>query len=110
VKFKVDVEFDAAVMKSIESSTKVNPNNYFSAAVYYLENGKDLNKALEWINISLQSNPKAFWILHQKAKIQKALNDKKGAIETANASLNSAKEANNRDYQKMNEDLIKSIK
>lgn len=110
VKFPVAVEYDAKVMKSIVDNTKVNPGNYFNAAVYYLDNGKDLNQALVWINEALKSNPKAFWMLHQKAKIQKALGDKKGAIETATASLNSAKEAKNRDYQMMNEELIKSVK
>jgi hypothetical protein len=112
VKFGVKADYDAKVMASIEANTKVNPNNYFQAAVYYLENGKDLNQALTWINAALKDtkNPNPFWILHQKAKIQKALGDKKGAAETATASLNGAKEAKNRDYQMMNEDLIKSIK
>ena len=110
VPFTVAVDYDAKVMKSIEANTKVNPGNYFQAAVYYLETGRDLNKALEWMNIALESNPKAFWMLHQKAKIQKALGDKKGAMETATASLNAAKAANNRDYQTMNEDLIKSLR
>jgi hypothetical protein len=110
VKFTVATDYDAKVMKSIDTYTKVDPNNYYAAAVYYLENGKDLNKALEWINLAAQNNPNAYWILHQKAKIQKALNDKKGAIESATASLNAAKEAKNRDYEKMNEDLIKSLK
>lgn len=109
VPFTVSVDFDEKVMKSIEANTKVNPGNYFQAAMYYLENGKDLNKALEWVNIALESNPNAFWMLHQKARIQKGLGDKKGAKETATASLNSAKKANNRDYQTMNEDLIKSL-
>lgn len=116
VPFTISAEYDAKVMASIEANTKadpntkVNPNNYFQAAVYYLENGKDLKKALEWVNLALESNPTAFWMLHQKAKIQKALGDKKGASETATASLNAAKEAKNKDYQTMNEDLIKSLK
>jgi hypothetical protein len=110
VKFTVGVDFDAKVMKSIETYTKVNPGNYFQAAVYYLENGKDLNKALEWINLAADANPNAFWVLHQKAKIQKALGDKQGAIATATASLEGAKNAKNRDYQMMNEELIKSLK
>lgn len=110
VGFTVATDYDAKVMKSIETFTKVNPNNYFQAAVYYLENNKDLNKALEWVNLALASNPTAFWILHQKARIQKALGDKKGATETATASLNEAKKANNRDYQTMNEELIQSLK
>lgn len=110
VPIDVTVDYDAKVMKSIEANTKVNPGNYFQAAVYYLQNGKDLNKALEWVNLALESNPTAYWMLHQKAQIQKALGDKKGAAETATASLNSAKKAKNRDYQTMNEDLIKSLK
>ncbi len=110
VPFTISVDYDAQVMKSIEANTKVNPGNYFQAATYYLETGRDLNKALEWVNLALASNPKAFWMLHQKAKIQKALGDKKGAIETATASMNSAKQANNRDYQNMNQELINSLK
>jgi hypothetical protein len=96
-------------MKAIDTYTKVNPGNYYQAAVYYLENGKDLNKALEWINLAVESNPKAFWMLHQKAKIQKALGDKKGAKDSAMASMKAAQEANNKEYQTMNEDLIKTL-
>lgn len=110
VPITVVVDYDAQVMKSIEDNTKVKPGNYFQAASYYLETGRDLNKALEWVNIALESNPKAYWMLHQKAKIQKALGDKKGALETATASLNSAKQANNRDYQDMNQELINTLK
>jgi hypothetical protein len=110
VPFTVAVDFDEEVMKAIEANTKVNPGNYFQAASYYLETGRDLKQALAWMDLALQSNPNAFWMLHQKAKIQKALGDKKGAIETATASLNSAKQANNRDYQTMNQELINSLK
>src|SRR5688572_28306405 len=110
VKFTISVDYDAKVMKSIEASTKVNPNNYFQAAVYYLENGKDLKQALEWVNKAADGMSSPFWVLHQKAKIQKGLGDKQGAMATANASLESAKKANNRDYQMMNEDLIKTLK
>jgi hypothetical protein len=112
VKFNVGVEFDARVMKDIEAKTKVNPGTYSTAANYYLENGKDLNKALEWMNLAIASKPDAFWNVHAKAKIQKALGDKKGAIATAQQSLDLAK--NNKDgdfgYIKLNEDLIKTLK
>ncbi|HLT41714.1 MAG TPA: DUF2911 domain-containing protein, partial [Sphingobacteriaceae bacterium] len=110
VKFNVGVDFEEKVMKSIEENTKVAPYNYFQAAVYYLENGKDLKQALEWVNKAAEGMDSPFWVLHQKAKIQKGLGDKAGAKATATASLEAAKKANNRDYQIMNEDLIKSIK
>lgn len=110
VKFGVKVNFEDKVMKSIEANTTVNPYNYFQAAVYYLENGKDLKQALEWVNKAAEGMNSPFWVLHQKAKIQKGLGDKAGALATANASLEAAKKENNRDYQMMNEALIKSLK
>lgn len=110
VKFTITTDYDKAVMASIEENTKVDPYNYFQAAVYYLENGKDLKQALEWVNKAADGMQSPFWVLHQKAKIQKGLGDKQGAMATATASLESAKKANNRDYQMMNEDLIKSLK
>jgi tetratricopeptide (TPR) repeat protein len=110
VKFSIGVDFDAKVMKSIESSTKVNPNNYFNAAVYYFENGKDVKQALEWVNKAADANPTAYWILYQKARIQKANGDKAGAMATSTSSLAEAKKAKNRDYQKMNEELQKTLK
>ncbi|MBN8575916.1 MAG: DUF2911 domain-containing protein [Cytophagales bacterium] len=110
VKFKVEVDYDAKVMKSIEANTKVNPNNYFQAAVYYLETGKDIKQALEWINHAADANPNAFWILYQKARIQKAAGDKAGALATSKASWEGAKRDGNRDYQAMNEELQKTLK
>lgn len=111
VRFTIATEYDAKVMKSIEANTKVAPGNYANAAAYYLENGKDLNQALAWINEAIKANPKAFWWVHQKAKIQAKMGDAKGARETANASIALAKEnGNDFGYVKLNEDLIKTIK
>ncbi|MCW5910931.1 MAG: DUF2911 domain-containing protein [Cyclobacteriaceae bacterium] len=110
VKFKVEVDYDAKVMKSIEANTQVNPNNYFQAAVYYLENGKDIKQALEWVNKAAEANPSAFWVLYQKARIQKAAGDKAGALATSKASWEGAQKAGNRDYQTMNEELQKTLK
>lgn len=110
VKFTIATDYDAKVMESIKENTQVDPYNYFQAAVYYLENGKDLNQALQWVNKAAEGMDSPFWVLYQKAKIQKALGDKKGALETSNASLAKSKEQKNRDYENMNNDLIKSLK
>ena len=109
VKFTIGVDYDAKVMKSIETATKVPSGNYLNAAVYYLENGKDIKQALEWVNKAADANP-AFWVLYQKARIQKAAGDKAGAMATSTTSLAEAKKENNRDYQKMNEELQKTLK
>ncbi|NOT76404.1 MAG: DUF2911 domain-containing protein [Cyclobacteriaceae bacterium] len=110
VKVPITVEFDTKVMKSIEASTKINPNNLFSAGVYYFENGKDIKQAYEWVSAAAAANPNAYWVAYQKAKIQKAMGDKKGAIESATASRIVAEKEKNMDYVKLNDDLIKSLK
>jgi hypothetical protein len=110
VKFGVTVDYDKQVMKSIAENTSVPAYNYFQAAVYYLESGKDLNQALTWINKAAEGMNSPFFVMYQKARIQKALGDKAGAMASANASLDDAKKQNNRDYQMMNESLIKSLK
>jgi len=43
------------------------------------------------MNLAVASNPNAFWNVHAKAKIQKALGDKKAALVTAQQSLDLAK-------------------
>ena len=110
VKVTITVDYDAKVMKSIEASTKVSPGNLFNAAVYYLENGKDLKQALEWVNVAVASNPEGYWMTYQKARIQKALGDKKGAMESSVTSKAVAEKAKNMDYVKMNDDLMKGLK
>ena len=112
IKFTVSADYDAAVMKSIDEKTKVSPGNYVTAATYYFNNGKDLKKALEWMTIGIETgNKEAFWNIHTKAKIQKALGDNQGALATAQQSLDLAKKNAQGDfgYTKLNEDLIKEI-
>jgi len=110
VKVPVTVDFDARVMKSIESNTKVNPGNLYQAATYYYENGKDMKQALEWVTTAANANANAYWVWLLKAKIQKALGDKKGAMESSVASKAVAEKEKNAEYVKMNDELQKSLK
>ncbi len=110
VKVPITVDFDTKVMKSIEANTKVNPGNLFNAATYYFENGKDMKQALEWATTAATANSEAYWVLLLKAKIQKAMGDKKGAMETSMASKAAAEKAKNADYIKMNDELMKGLK
>ena len=110
VKVPITVDFDSKVMKSIEANTKVNPGNLFQAATYYFENGKDMKQALDWATTAAAANADAYWVLLLKAKIQKSLGDKKGAMESSVASKAAADKAKNADYVKMNDELQKSLK
>jgi tetratricopeptide (TPR) repeat protein len=104
--FNVTSEIDTKIMKNIESSLEKDSRPYFQAASYYYENDKDLNKALEWTNKAIEQNPKGFWIVHLKAKIQMKMKDHKAAVESAQKSMALAKEAKNDDYVALNEKLI----
>ncbi|MBL6448928.1 DUF2911 domain-containing protein [Fulvivirga sp. 29W222] len=114
IKVPVKVEFDEVVMKDIAANTKVNPSNYIAAANYYYNTDKDLNQALEWVNMYLAEgeNSKQFWNVHLKAQILAKLGKKKEAIETAKKSMEAAKAFPQGDfgYIKRNEDLIASLK
>ena len=112
VKLAFTVDYDSKVMKAIEAGTKVSPGNYVAAARYYFDNGKDLKQALEWMTLGIDNgNKEAFWNIHTKAKIQSALGDKKGALVSAQRSLELAKASKDGDfgYTKLNEDLIKQL-
>lgn len=111
--FRVETEVDSIVMGQIKDlvidKSPENPGLYYQAASYYFTNGKDLNQAYDWINKSVESDPK-YWTMHLKAKIELALGKKKEAIDTATKAMEMAKEAKNPDYVGLNERLIKSIK
>jgi hypothetical protein len=106
---KFEVPTDAAVSKDIERvMAGPGANDYFAAAVYYYSEGKDINKAKEWMDksISMTEEP-AFWQLRQQSLILAKAGDKKGAIAAAQKSLAGAEAAGNADYVKMNKDSLK---
>lgn len=111
IKAAIEVSFDDVVMKQIKENTVVNDRNYVAAANYYFSAGKDLNKALEWMNMYLENHPKEFWNIHTKAQILAKLGKKKEAKAAAEKSIEIAKASDGGDfgYIKRNEELIKSL-
>lgn len=107
ITLSVSVEIDTKVMASIDAAMKDN-RPYFQAAMYYMNTGKDLKKALEWINIAADNNPNAYWVMLNKARIQHKLGDHAGAIKTAEAAKEKAASAQNDDYVKMSTEVIQS--
>ena len=81
--------------------------DYFAAAQFLFQSNGDNAKALEYVNKSLEmAKDKPFWYNRLKSLIQAKLGDKKGAIDSAKASLAAAEQAKNQDYVKMNKDSI----
>jgi hypothetical protein len=110
VAFNISESIDSTVMKNIETALAADRRPYYQSASYYYDNGKDLNKALEYVNKAIEQNPKAFYMVNLKAKIQLKLKDYKGAIASAEQSTALAKEAKNEEFVKMNEKLIEEAK
>jgi len=113
VALPITTNIDAKVMAQINemmSKEDKKSHPYFSAAMYYMDNGKDLNQALDWFTKASEQNPKAFWVLHQKANCLAKLGKKQQAIESANKSIELAKEAKNDDYVALNQKLLATLK
>jgi tetratricopeptide (TPR) repeat protein len=110
VSFEVTADVDGKVMKQINDVMQSDSRPYFNAALYYIDNGKDLNKAIEWLDKAYAQNSEAFWVLYQKARAQKMLGKKTDALATSNKSIDLAKKAKNDDYVALNEKLQKEMK
>ena len=94
-----------------ESALKSDKKPYWQAAQYYNDFENNKSKALEMINLAIaQNTTPLFYQVYYKAKLQKELGDKKGAIATAKQSLELSKDAKNDTYVLMNEKLIEEIK
>lgn len=113
VLFRIETEVDDIVMAQIKEllvdQQVANPGLYYQAANYYFTNKKDLKVAYDWINKSVDDDPK-YWTMHLKAKIEAELGMKQEAIQSATQSMEMAKEANNPDYVGLNERLIRSLR
>ena len=103
VSMPLTVPSDEIVMASIDK-TMAGPSagDYYNAARYYRESGKDLNKALTWMDKSLEMNGEKFWTLRQKALLLADMGKMDEAIKIAKKSMEMAKEAGNDDYVKNN--------
>jgi hypothetical protein len=110
VVFNLTVDIDAKVMKSIETNMASDKRPYFQSASYYYDNDKDMKQALTWVNKAIEQNPKAYWAVLLKAKIQVKTKDTAGANISAQKVITLAKEDGNNDYVKMAQDLIASTK
>lgn len=103
-----EVPTDEKASASIEKIMNgPSANDYFAAASYYHETGKDLDKAYDWVTKATEmAGDQAFWMLRRKSLIEADMGKKEDAIATAKRSLASAEKANNADYVKMNKESI----
>jgi len=106
----ISADVETKVMAQIDQLMNKDNKPYFNAAMYYMENGKDLNTALGWFDKAVEAQPSAFWIHHQRANCLAKLGKKADAKMAAEKSIELATAAKNDDYVKLNEKLLKELK
>ena len=78
---KVSAQLEAAAKGTLE------PRMAYQAAVFYMDNGKDLKQAEKWIDQALTANPKAYFMHMRRAQIEEKLGNKKEAIASAEKTI-----------------------
>lgn len=109
VALPISVDVEKKIMTQIDQLMNKDNRPYFNAAMYYMENGKDLNQALSWFDKAVEMNPSAFWIHHQRANCLAKLGKKAEAKAAAEKSKELASAAKNDDYVKLNEKLLAEL-
>jgi Protein of unknown function (DUF2911) len=105
----IATEIDGKIMANINQAMKGEKPPYFQAAMYYMDNGKDLNQALAWFNKAAEAQPEAYWVQHQWANCLAKLGQKNEAKTVALKSKELAAAAKNEDYVKLNDKLLKDL-
>lgn len=108
VALKFEVPTAKTAVASIEKTLAgPNWNDYYAASQYLFQSNGNIETARTYVDKALDmSTDKPYYVSRLKSLIQAKQGDKKGAIETAKASLASAEAANNADYVKLNKDSI----
>ncbi|MDQ6757144.1 MAG: DUF2911 domain-containing protein [Bacteroidota bacterium] len=110
VEVPITTDIDKKVMGQINNLMNKDNRPYFQAAMYYSENGKDLNQALTWFDKAIEQNPTAYYMYYQKANTLSKLGRKNDAKLVAQKSMEMAREQKNDDYVKLNEKLLAELK
>lgn len=107
VSVPLEVNVDDQVMANIKK-TLAGPtgNDYYAAASYYHESGKDLQQALEWIQKATKVDEPMFWQVRREALILADMKKYGEAIKAAEKSMALADKAGNEDYVRMNKKSI----
>jgi tetratricopeptide (TPR) repeat protein len=106
VEVEVDSKIEEQMASLLKTPEKVSHRVYFRAAEYYLHNQKDLNQAMDWIDIALAKSANNFRYGLLKSKIYAAQGDKEKAIETVKTAHEWAKTANNANYMGQTTDYL----
>ena len=104
-------DIDARVMARIDSAMNTPNKPYYAALIYYYNNNKDMNKALEWATeLEKDKGFPPFVPKLWKARILLRKGDKAGAIAAAQEGIKLAEAGNTPEYIRLNNEVIAKAK
>jgi hypothetical protein len=109
VKNNVVAQIDAA----LKSGETLPRPMYFQAAMFYLDNDLDLNRARVWVEAATKTEKPEFYMLFGKARILAKLGDKAGATAAAKQSIAAAEAQGGAvaaEYTRRNQELLATLK
>jgi hypothetical protein len=109
VALPIATDVETKVMAQIDQLMNKDNRPYFNAALYYMENGKDLNQALAWFDKAVELQPNAFFIHHQRANCLAKMGRKDEAKAAAEKSKALAIDQKNDDYVRLNDKLLAEL-
>ena len=110
VALPISTDVESKVMAQIDQLMNKDNRPYYTAALYYMDNGKDLNQALAWFDKAAEMQPDAYWVYHQRANCLAKLGKKEEAKASAEKSKALAITAKNDDYVRLNDKLLDQLK
>jgi hypothetical protein len=110
VALPITTDVESKVMAQIDQLMNKDNRPYYTAALYYMDNGKDLNQALAWFDKAAEMQPDAYWVYHQRANCLAKLGKKNEAKASAEKSKALAITAKNDDYVRLNDKLLDQLK
>ena len=114
VPIRLEVDVEATVVPRMEELLRTSERPpYFLAAMFYFENGLDLERASELMELALEQAPGHIGMLHRHALILAAKGDTTRAIAVAEESLAGARGAApelREEYTRLNNALLERLR
>ena len=110
ISFPIKMEVDSKIEAYFERALKSDNPPYLQAAKYYADKGTNLEAALTYIDKTIKSNPKAFYMYSIKADILNKLGRRKEALKEAKYAADASKGTPYEAEQQKNYENILRIK
>ena len=107
----METDDDAKITANIDELMKGDRKPYyFNAIQYYYENNKDIDKALGWVAEAEKIDPKGPWYKLWESRLLLKKGNKAGAVAAAQAGLQLAKDSNDDEYTRLNQEALDHAK